>query len=152
MRSEKGEIINPDDPDQDNGIRLLNYCIVICPGQEKGKAYLGILTEANKHAQLRCENKLLAQSAESTGSGNTYIARQDRMEQVARKNIKIPKSSGKYSDVADISNCKSQPFLFSAAIIPRIREMIFDAPLYRPASIFAPESRDYALNGGTPPF
>ncbi|GFX21000.1 hypothetical protein TNCV_2044761 [Trichonephila clavipes] len=25
------EIVNPDDPDQDNGTKLLNYCIVISP-------------------------------------------------------------------------------------------------------------------------
>ncbi|GFS90486.1 hypothetical protein TNCV_4096951 [Trichonephila clavipes] len=29
----KWEIVNPDDPDQDNGAKLLNYCIVIGPGQ-----------------------------------------------------------------------------------------------------------------------
>ncbi|GFW80486.1 hypothetical protein TNCV_2415881 [Trichonephila clavipes] len=28
-----GKIVNPDDPDQDNGTKLLNYCIVIGPGQ-----------------------------------------------------------------------------------------------------------------------
>ncbi|GFW25120.1 hypothetical protein TNCV_3156231 [Trichonephila clavipes] len=28
-----GEIVSPDDPDQDNGTKLLNYCIVIGPGQ-----------------------------------------------------------------------------------------------------------------------
>ncbi|GFX10975.1 hypothetical protein TNCV_512351 [Trichonephila clavipes] len=29
----KWEIINPDDPDQDNGTNLVNYCIVINPWQ-----------------------------------------------------------------------------------------------------------------------
>ncbi|GFU71972.1 hypothetical protein TNCV_2999551 [Trichonephila clavipes] len=29
----KWEIVNPDDPDQDNGTKLLNYCSVINPGQ-----------------------------------------------------------------------------------------------------------------------
>ncbi|GFW08658.1 hypothetical protein TNCV_2776791 [Trichonephila clavipes] len=29
----KWQIVNPDDPDQDNGTKLLNYCIVIGPGQ-----------------------------------------------------------------------------------------------------------------------
>ncbi|GFV53215.1 uncharacterized protein TNCV_1065741 [Trichonephila clavipes] len=29
----KGEMVNPDDPDQDNGTKLLNYCIVIGPSQ-----------------------------------------------------------------------------------------------------------------------
>ncbi|GFY01254.1 hypothetical protein TNCV_5077211 [Trichonephila clavipes] len=35
MRDEirKWEIVNPDDPDEDNGTKLLNYCIVIGPGQ-----------------------------------------------------------------------------------------------------------------------
>ncbi|GFX51864.1 hypothetical protein TNCV_3062821 [Trichonephila clavipes] len=27
------EIVNPDDPNQNNGTKLLNYCIVIGPGQ-----------------------------------------------------------------------------------------------------------------------
>ncbi|GFS78796.1 hypothetical protein TNCV_3149301 [Trichonephila clavipes] len=29
----KEEIVNPDDPDQDNGTKLLNYCNVRGPGQ-----------------------------------------------------------------------------------------------------------------------
>ncbi|GFX39955.1 hypothetical protein TNCV_2647181 [Trichonephila clavipes] len=29
----KWKIVSPDDPDQDNGTKLLNYCIVIGPGQ-----------------------------------------------------------------------------------------------------------------------
>ncbi|GFT30493.1 uncharacterized protein TNCV_2377751 [Trichonephila clavipes] len=32
----KWEIVNPDDPDQNNGTKLLNYCIVIGPGQGLG--------------------------------------------------------------------------------------------------------------------
>ncbi|GFT60059.1 hypothetical protein TNCV_2687361 [Trichonephila clavipes] len=31
----KWEIVNPDDPDQVNGTKLLNCCIVIGPGQKK---------------------------------------------------------------------------------------------------------------------
>ncbi|GFW09325.1 hypothetical protein TNCV_4276531 [Trichonephila clavipes] len=27
------EIVNPDDPDQGNGTKFLNYCLVIGPGQ-----------------------------------------------------------------------------------------------------------------------
>ncbi|GFY00466.1 hypothetical protein TNCV_1665051 [Trichonephila clavipes] len=27
-------MVNLDDPDQDNGAKLLNYCIVNCPGQK----------------------------------------------------------------------------------------------------------------------
>ncbi|GFV40440.1 uncharacterized protein TNCV_4493971 [Trichonephila clavipes] len=35
MRDEilKWKFVNPDDPDQNNGTKLLNYCIVIGPGQ-----------------------------------------------------------------------------------------------------------------------
>ncbi|GFU29753.1 hypothetical protein TNCV_4745781 [Trichonephila clavipes] len=29
----KWQIVNPDDPDQDNGTKLLNYCIAIGPSQ-----------------------------------------------------------------------------------------------------------------------
>ncbi|GFW96032.1 hypothetical protein TNCV_957461 [Trichonephila clavipes] len=29
----KWDIVSPDDPDQDNGTKLLNYCIAIGPGQ-----------------------------------------------------------------------------------------------------------------------
>ncbi|GFX59954.1 hypothetical protein TNCV_4984651 [Trichonephila clavipes] len=29
------EIVTPDDPDQDNGTKLLNYCIDIGPGQSQ---------------------------------------------------------------------------------------------------------------------
>ncbi|GFX93203.1 hypothetical protein TNCV_4760821 [Trichonephila clavipes] len=33
MASENGEIVSPDDPDQDNGTKLLNYCTAIGSGQ-----------------------------------------------------------------------------------------------------------------------
>ncbi|GFT76082.1 hypothetical protein TNCV_1255631 [Trichonephila clavipes] len=33
MGSVKWEIVSPDDPDQDNGTKLSNYCIAIGPGQ-----------------------------------------------------------------------------------------------------------------------
>ncbi|GFW62285.1 hypothetical protein TNCV_912971 [Trichonephila clavipes] len=32
---EKWEIVNTDYPDQDNGTKLLNYCIVFGPGQKQ---------------------------------------------------------------------------------------------------------------------
>ncbi|GFT89010.1 hypothetical protein TNCV_3084481 [Trichonephila clavipes] len=33
-RIRKWEIVSPDDSDQDNGTKFLNYCIVIGPGQD----------------------------------------------------------------------------------------------------------------------
>ncbi|GFV48174.1 hypothetical protein TNCV_3554531 [Trichonephila clavipes] len=48
------EIISPDDLDQDNKPKLLNYCIVISPGQGYLDGIYELLWQPNLHTNLLC--------------------------------------------------------------------------------------------------